>query len=230
MDHHFRCGASGKVEGYEDKYYYGKRPNGVYIPRFRNLNGEKRDYIRGFGYQGSASRDGWGREIAEMNIGGEFKDALCEPGEWGMGITAFGEMLPYHENKVTLDKTNKDKWGLNTLSIDCEIKDNEKKMRIDMMEDAKEMLESAGMQNVKTFDNDYYPGMGIHEMGTARMGRDPKTSVLNSNNQMWDAKNVFVTDGAAMTSAACQNPSLTYMALTARACDFAVKELKKRNI
>jgi len=230
MDHHFRCGASGKVEGYEDKYYYGKRPNGVYIPRFRNLNGEKRDYIRGFGYQGSASRDGWGREIAEMNIGGEFKDALCEPGEWGMGITAFGEMLPYHENKVTLDKTNKDKWGLNTLSIDCEIKDNEKKMRIDMMEDAKEMLESAGMQNVKTFDNDYYPGMGIHEMGTARMGRDPKTSVLNGNNQVWDAKNVFVTDGAAMTSAACQNPSLTYMALTARACEFAVKELKKGNI
>jgi len=230
MDHHFRCGASGKVDGYEDKYYYGKRPNGVYIPRFRNLNGEKRDYIRGFGYQGSASRDGWGREIAEMNIGGEFKDALCEPGKWGMGITAFGEMLPYHENKVMLDKTKKDKWGLNTLSIDCEIKDNEKKMRVDMMQDAKEMLEAAGINNVKTFDNDYYPGMGIHEMGTARMGRDPKTSVLNANNQVWDAKNVFVTDGAAMTSAACQNPSLTYMALTARACDFAVKELKNRNI
>jgi len=230
MDHHFRCGASGKVDGYEDKYYYGKRPNGVYIPRFRNLNGEKRDYIRGFGYQGSASRDGWGREIAEMNIGGEFKDALCEPGKWGMGITAFGEMLPYHENKVMLDKTKKDKWGLNTLSIDCEIKDNEKKMRVDMMQDAKEMLEAAGINNVKTFDNDYYPGMGIHEMGTARMGRDPKTSVLNANNQVWDAKNVFITDGAAMTSAACQNPSLTYMALTARACDFAVKELKNRNI
>ncbi len=128
------------------------------------------------------------------------------------------------------DKTKKDKWGLNTLSIDCEIKDNEKKMRVDMMQDAKEMLEAAGINNVKTFDNDYYPGMGIHEMGTARMGRDPKTSVLNANNQVWDAKNVFITDGAAMTSAACQNPSLTYMALTARACDFAVKELKNRNI
>ncbi|HVG41205.1 MAG TPA: GMC family oxidoreductase [Chitinophagaceae bacterium] len=230
MDHHFRCGASGKVEGYEDKYYYGKRPNGIYIPRFRNLNGEQRDYIRGFGYQGSASRDGWSREIAEMNIGGEFKDALCEPGDWKMGITAFGEMLPYHENKISLDKTKKDKWDMPVLAIDCELKENELKMRTDMMEDAKEMLEVAGVKNVNTFDNKYYPGMGIHEMGTARMGRDPKTSVLNGNNQVWDALNVFVTDGACMTSAACQNPSLTYMALTARACDFAVKELKKGNI
>jgi choline dehydrogenase-like flavoprotein len=230
MDHHFRCGASGKVEGYDDRYYYGKRPNGVYIPRFRNLDGEKRDYIRGFGYQGAASRDGWGRDVAEMNIGGEFKDALSEPGEWSMGITAFGEMLPYHENKISLDKTKKDKWGLPVLAIDCEIKDNERKMRVDMMQDAKEMLEVAGLKNVKTYDNDYYPGMGIHEMGTARMGRDPKTSVLNANNQVWDAKNVFITDGSCMTSAACQNPSLTYMALTARACDFAVKELKKGNI
>jgi choline dehydrogenase-like flavoprotein len=230
MDHHFRCGASGKVEGYEDRYYYGKRPNGIYIPRYRNLNSEKRDYIRGFGYQGSASREGWGRDVAEMNIGGEFKDALCEPGQWSIGITAFGEILPYHENKISLDGTKKDKWGLPVLSIDCEIKDNEKKMRIDMMQDAKEMLEVAGIKNAKTYDNEYFPGMGIHEMGTARMGRDPKTSVLNGNNQVWDAKNVFVTDGACMTSAACQNPSLTYIALTARACDFAVKELKKGNI
>ncbi len=230
MDHHFRCGASGKVEGYEDRYYYGKRPNGIYIPRYRNINGEKRDYIRGFGYQGSASRDGWGRDVAEMNIGGDFKDALGEPGQWSIGMTAFGEILPYHENKISLDGTKKDKWGLPVLSIDCEIKDNEKKMRVDMMQDAKEMLEVAGIKNVKTYDNEYFPGMGIHEMGTARMGKDPKTSVLNGNNQVWDAKNVFVTDGACMTSAACQNPSLTYMALTARACDFAVKELKKGNI
>ena len=230
MDHHFSLGASGRAEGYDDKYYYGRRPNGIYIPRFRNLNNEKRDYIRGFGYQGGASREGWGREVAEMTIGGEFKDALCEPGNWKMGINGFGEMLPYHENMVTLDKTKKDKWGLNILSIDCEIKDNEKKMRVDMMADAKEMLEAAGLKDVKTFDSGYYPGKGIHEMGTARMGRDPKTSVLNSYNQVWDAKNVFVTDGSAMTSAACQNPSLTYMALTARACDFAVKELKKGNL
>jgi len=230
MDHHFRCGASGVAEGYDDKYYYGKRPNGVYVVRYRNLFGDKRDYLRGFGYQGGASREGWSREIAEMNIGGEFKDALTEPGQWTMGMTAFGEMLPYHENKISLDKTTKDKWGLPVLAIDCEIKDNEKKMRVDMMNDAKEMLEAAGIKDVHTFDSGYYPGMGIHEMGTARMGRDPKTSVLNEWNQVWDAKNVFVTDGACMASAACVNPSLTYMALTARACDHAVNELKKMNL
>ena len=230
MDHHFRCGASGYAEGYDDKYYSGRRPNGIYVPRFRNFNGDKRDYLRGFGYQGSASREDWRREIAEMNIGGEFKDALSEPGSWTMGLGAFGEMLPYHENKIVLDKKNTDKWGLPILAMDCEIKENEKKMRKDMMEDAKEMLEAAGLKNVTTYDRQYAPGMGIHEMGTARMGRDPKTSVLNEWNQVWDAKNVFVTDGAMMTSASCVNPSLTYMAMTARAVDFAVKELKKQNI
>jgi choline dehydrogenase-like flavoprotein len=231
IDHHFRAGASGVAEGYDDKYYYGRRPNGIYIPRFQNITGDrKRDYIRGFGYQGSASREGWGREVAELSIGGEFKDALCEPGQWRMGITGFGETLPYHENKITLDKTRKDKWGLPVLSFDCEIKDNEKKMRLDMMEDGKEMLEMAGLKNVTSYDAGYTMGMGIHEMGTARMGRDPKTSVLNGNNQVWDATNVYVTDGAAMTSAGCQNPSLTYMAMTARAVDHAVKELKAGNI
>ncbi|MDX5422794.1 MAG: GMC family oxidoreductase, partial [Hymenobacteraceae bacterium] len=140
MDHHFRAGASGVVEGYEDKYYYGRRPNGIYIPRFRNVNGDSRDYIRGFGYQGSAGREGWSREIAELSIGGDFKDALTEPGQWTMGINGFGETLPYHENKVTLDKNKKDKWGLPVLAIDAEIKENEMKMRKDMMEDAKEML------------------------------------------------------------------------------------------
>lgn len=229
MDHHFRCGANGTVDGFEDKYYYGRRANGIYVPRFRNLNGEKRDYIRGFGYQGGGSRQGWSRNVAELGIGAELKDELTEPGQWTMGMTGFGETLPYHENKITLDKTKKDKWGLPVLAIDAETKENEKKMRKDMMNDAAEMLEIAGVKNVKTFDNDYALGMGIHEMGTARMGRDPKTSVLNGNNQMWDCKNVFVTDGACMTSAACQNPSLTYMALTARAVDFAVGELKKGN-
>ena len=230
MDHHFRCGAGGTIDGYEDKYYFGRRPNGPYIPRYRNLFGDKRDYIRGFGYQGGASRNGWGRDIAELNIGGEFKDALSEPGPWSIGFTAFGETLPYHENKISLDKNKKDKWGLPVLAIDCEIKENEKKMRKDMMEDAKEMLEVAGVKNVNTFDNDYAMGMGIHEMGTARMGRDPKTSVLNEWNQVWDAPNVYVTDGACMTSAACVNPSLTYMALTARAVDHAISELKKQNV
>jgi choline dehydrogenase-like flavoprotein len=230
MDHHLGVGAGGTVEGFEDKYYYGRRANGIYIPRFRNLNGEKRDYIRGFGYQGGASREGWSRDIAEMNIGGDFKDALSEPGTWTMGVGGFGETLPYHENRAYLDKTKKDKWGLPVLAIDAITKENEHKMRIDMANDAKEMLENAGVKNVKTYDKGPVLGRGIHEMGTARMGRDPKTSVLNEWNQVWDAKNVFVTDGASMVSSACQNPSLTYMALTARAADHAVNELKKGNI
>lgn len=231
MDHHFRCGANGEAEGYDDKYYSGRRPlGGLYIPRFRNVLGDKRSYLRGFGYQGGASRQGWQREVAELSIGVALKEALSEPGPWTVGIGAFGEVLPYHENKITLDKNKKDKWGLPVLNIDAEIKDNEKKMREDMMNDGAEMLEAAGMKNVKPFDSGYGFGQGIHEMGTARMGRDPKTSVLNGNNQVWDCKNVFVTDGACMTSGSCVNPSLTYMALTARAVDFAVNELKKNNL
>ena len=230
MDHHFRLGASGTYEGFDDKYYFGKRPTGLYIPRFRNVNGDKRDYIRGFGYQGGASRSGWSRDVAELGLGGPMKDALTEPGPWSMGITAFGEILPYHDNLIKLSDSVKDKWGMEALVMSAEIKENEKKMRVDMMSDAAEMLEVAGFKNVKTFDNGYTFGNGIHEMGTARMGRDPKTSVLNGNNQVWDAKNVFVTDGACMTSAAAQNPSLTYMALTARAAAFAVEELKKQNL
>ncbi len=229
MDHHFRTGANATVEGFEDMYEYGRRPTGIYVPRFRNLNGEKRDYLRGFGYQGGASR-GRGVEIAEMSIGAELKESLTEPGKWHMGIMAFGEMLPDHNNKISLNKTVKDKWGLPVIDFDVEIKENEKKMRVDMMNDAAEMLTATGLKNVNTYDAGYAPGMGIHEMGTARMGRDAKTSVLNGNNQVWDAMNVFVTDGSCMTSASCVNPSLTYMALTARAVDFAVRELKKGNI
>ncbi len=230
MDHHFRCGAGGKVEGFSDKYLFGRRPTGIYIPRFRNVYDDKRDYLRGFGYQGGAGR-GRGSHVAELTIGASLKEALSEPNDdWSINITGFGEMLPYHDNKITLDKNVKDKWGLPVLSFSAEIKENEKKMRIDMMNDAKEMLEAAGVKDVKTHDDGYAVGMGIHEMGTARMGRDRKTSVLNGNNQVWDAPNVFVTDGACMTSASCVNPSLTYMALTARAADFAVKELKKGNL
>ena len=230
MDHHFRCGAGGEVEGFDDKYYFGHRPTGFYIPRFRNLNGEKRNYVRGFGYQGSASRNGWGRDVAELSIGADLKDALSGPGGWRIGATAFGETLPHHDNKITLNKNVKDKWGLPVLDFDVEFRENEKMMREDMKNDMKEMLEVAGIKNVNTYDGDNAPGMGIHEMGTARMGRDPKTSVLNSNNQVWDCKNVFVTDGACMTSASCVNPSLTYMAMTARAAAFAVDELKKMNV
>jgi choline dehydrogenase-like flavoprotein len=230
MDHHFRIGASATVEGYDDKYYYGRRPSGFYVPRFRNWGDDKRDYLRGFGYQGSASRQGWGRDVAEMGLGTNLKDAISEPGPWTIGMTAFGEMLPEHTNRIYLDPKKTDKWGLPVLAMDVAIRDNELRMRKDMQQDAVDMFEAAGLKNVNGFDSDYYPGMGIHEMGTARMGRDPKTSVLNGHNQVWDALNVFVTDGACMTSASCVNPSLTYMALTARAASFAVDELKKGNL
>lgn len=230
MDHHFRLGASGKIEGLDDKYYSGRRPTGFYIPRYRNVPGDKRQYLRGFGYQGGASRDGWSRAVAELGVGGAFKDRMAQPGDWSIGATAFGEMLPDHGNKVSLDDTKKDKWGLPVLKIDCGMGENERLMRKDMTADMAEMLEASGVKDVHTFENEYFPGMGIHEMGTARMGRDPKTSVLNQWNQVWDAPNVFVTDGAAMVSAACVNPSLTYMAMTARACDHAVNELKRQNL
>jgi choline dehydrogenase-like flavoprotein len=230
MDHHFRVGASGEVDGFSDRYIFGRRANGFYIPRFRNLFGDKRDYTRGFGYQGSADRKGWSREVAELGIGAPLKDALCEPGGWTIGMTAFGETVPNHDNKVTLDKKVKDKWGLPVLNFDCDIGPNEKKMRVDMANDAAEMLEAAGVKNVKTYDNSYALGQGIHEMGTARMGRDPKSSVLNKHNQVWDAPNVFVTDGACMASSSCVNPSLTYMAMTARAASFAVEALKKGDV
>jgi choline dehydrogenase-like flavoprotein len=230
MDHHLGVGASGLVEGYEDKYYFGRRANGIYIPRFRNINGDKRDYLRGFGYQGGGGREGYQHEVAEYSIGKEYKEALTEPGPWRMNIGGFGEIMPYHENKATLDKTKKDKWGLNVLNIDCELKENELKMRKDMEADAVEMLEACGVKHVKSRSDNAFPGRGIHEMGTARMGKDPKTSVLNKYNQVWDAQNVFVTDGSFMVSSNCVNPSLSYMAFTARAADHAVNELKKGNL
>lgn len=230
MDHHLGVGAAGRVEGFEDKYIFGRRANGIYIPRFRNMNGDKRDYLRGFGYQGGGGRGRGNASAEEQTIGVGLKESLTEPGSWTMNIGGFGEILPYHENQVTLDKNTKDKWGLNVLAIDAEWKDNERKMRIDMKNDAIEMLEKAGVKDVKGREGDGTIGRGIHEMGTARMGADPKTSVVNKWNQVWDAPNVFVTDGSFMTSANCVNPSLTYMAFTARAVDYAVNELKKQNL
>ena len=227
MDHHYGVGAFGSFEGFQDKYTFGRRPNGIYIPRFRNLDGgNSAGYVRGFGYQGGASR---GRATSE-GIGIELKEAVTEPGNWGVWIGSWGEMLPYEDNRVTLNKTKTDKWGLPTLDIDCEFKENEFAMRKDMRNSGAEMLEAAGMKNVGSFDDLPAPGFCIHEMGTARMGHDPKTSVLNKWNQMHDVQNVFITDGSCMTSSACQNPSVTYMALTARAVDHAVMELKKRQL
>ena len=227
MDHHVRVGASGSGEGDQDKYYFGGRPTGFYIPRFRNWGDDKRDYVRGFGYQGSESRGDWRRGVRELGIGADFKENISKPGPWTMGMTGFGEVLPYHENKIELDRTKTDKWGLPVLSFDAQLRENEAKMRLDMRQDAIEMLESAGFKDVAGWESDYALGMGIHERGTARMGAAPENSVLNNGNQVWVAPNVFVTDGAAMTSASCVNPSLTYMAMTARAADYAVKELKK---
>ena len=231
MDHHLAVGASGEYDGFLDKYYYGRRANGIYVPRYRNWAGDKREYLRGFGYQGGAGRQGWGRGTGGEGFGAEFKEEMSQPGIWTFGMGGFGEMLPDEKNRFYLDPAKKDKWGLAQVVFDAAYGENERKMRKDMMNDAAEMLEAAGLKNVKPYnDETKNPGIGIHEMGTARMGRDQKTSVLNKNNQVWGCDNVYVTDGAAMTSASCVNPSLTYMALTARAADHAVRELKKQNI
>ncbi len=228
MDHHLGVGASGTWEGFDDMYYFGRRPNGIYIPRFTNWGNDKREFLRGFGYQGGASR--LRGTVSENEFGVDFKASSTKPGPWNINIQGFGETLPDPSNRFTLS-SNKDQWGLPIVNFDAWWGENEQKMRVAMESEAKVMLEAAGAKDVKTFnDTEKSPGIGIHEMGTAKMGRDPKTSVLNANNQVWGAPNVFVTDGAAMASASCVNPSLTYMALTARAADFAVKELKKMNL
>lgn len=230
MDHTYRVGAMGTIDGFEDKYYKGRRPNGIYIPRYWNINEDTKTdkFLRGFGYQGGAARGG---NVANLeDFGPDFKDSILKPGSWEFFITGFAECLPYHDNKVNLNTEVTDKWGQPTLTIDAEFKENEKAINKQIQEDAVEMLQKAGLKNIVGFDNEHSPGWGVHEMGTARMGRDPKTSVLNGFNQVHAAKNVFVTDGACMTSSSCVNPSLTYMAITARAADHAVSELKKRNI
>ncbi|WP_020568008.1 GMC oxidoreductase [Neolewinella persica] len=230
MDHTYRIGAMGKVEGFEDKYYKGRRPNGIYIPRYVNLDGgpQSDKFVRGFGFQGGGGRGGHAANLPA--VGADLKNQLVKPGPWEFFITGFAECLPYHENKISLNRDVLDKWGQPTLSIDAEFKENELALNKQIQIDAVEMLEKSGVKDVVGFDNEHYPGFGIHEMGTARMGRDPKTSVLNGFNQVHAAKNVFVTDGACMTSSSCVNPSLTYMAITARAADHAVTELNKRNL
>ncbi|MBK8562908.1 MAG: GMC family oxidoreductase [Saprospiraceae bacterium] len=233
MDHTYRVGAIGNYDGFEDMYYKGRRPNGIYIPRYWNIDAKTKSdkFVRGFGFQGGAYRPGWGAGANMDGFGEEFKDNLItNPGPWEFFITGFAECLPYHENKVSLDKQNLDKWGQPTLAIDAEWKANELALNKQIQEDALEMLEKCGLKNIVGFDNKHEMGYGIHEMGTARMGRDPKTSVLNATNQVHACKNVFVSDGACMTSNSCVNPSLTYMALTARAASHAISELKKGNL
>ena len=228
MDHHYFAGASGTYTGLQDGYYQGRRPNGIYIPRYQNIDeSSKTDaFLRGFGYQGGAQRESWGRGTAEKGFGAKFKDAMAKPGEWTMMINGFGECLPYHENRMYLHDTKKDQWELPIVVFDAEFKENELKMREQIKIDAAEMLEAGGLTKVETFDEIGGIGKGVHEMGTARMGRDPKTSVLNGNNQIHAVSNVYVTDGACMTSSSCVNPSITYMALTARAVNHAIKESK----
>lgn len=230
MDHHFKVGAMGEFKGFEDQYYKGRRPTGIYIPRFRNVNDATRraDYIRGFGYQGYAEREAWNDAYAIDGYGEDFKKEITRPGKWVMWMAAWGETLPYADNRITLDESRKDAWGLPLVKISFEIKENEKAMRKDMQSSAVEMLEKAGFHNIAGFDYDYIGGECVHEMGTVRMGLDPKTSVLNKWNQVHEVPNLFITDGSCMTSSATQNPSLTYMALTARACDHAAEEMKKQ--
>jgi len=234
MDHHFRVGAFGNFDGFHDQYYKGRRPVGVIVPRFQNLDKktERKDYLRGFSCYGGGSREGWWRagEESAYAFGEDFKKSLITPGQWKFRFNAFGECLPHHDNKIYLDHDKLDAWGLPTLSVDVKFRENEQAMRKEMMDSSAEMLENAGFKNIETYDENSEPGLGIHEMGAARMGKDPKTSVLNKWNQMHDVPNVFITDGSCMVSSAWQNPSLTYMALTARACDYAVNEMKKQNI
>ncbi len=231
MDHNYRGRATASVDGFEDMYYYGRRPAGTYLARFRNVgNDRQKDFLRGYAYACGSSRGGWGRGVGMELMGSALKDEMTKPGPWSFGMTAMGEMLPHPDNRVTLDKEKTDAWGMPIVKIDCQWRGNEDAMTKDAVNSAAEMMEAAGFKNVTAFDNEQAPGLAIHELGTCRMGRDPKTSMLNQWNQMHAVKNVFVTDGACMTSSACQNPSITYMALTARAANHAVEELNRQNL
>ena len=227
MDHVMAAGAEATIPGNEDRIMIGRRPNGIYIPRFRNVKTKHNAFLRGYGYEGGGYREGWERGITQTGFGAEFKNSLRQPGPWRVGMGGFGECLPNHTNYCEIDKEKVDAWGIPVLKMHVTWSENELAIRKDMQIAAAEMLAAAGGRNIQTFEGEDPPGYCIHEMGTARMGRDPKTSVLNAHNQLHDIKNLFMTDGAAMTSSSCVNPSLTYMALTARACDYAVKQMKK---
>jgi choline dehydrogenase-like flavoprotein len=228
-DHLWSAGADGRVEGFEDEYYQGRRPTGIYVPRFRNVVDKHPAFVRGYALAGGASREGWQSAAYKPGFGKDFKAMIRKPGPWRFGLHGQGEMLPRFENAVSLHPTKKDKWGMPLLHVDVTHGDNDRKMREDMADTAANMLEDLGLKDVRksmATAEEYPPGLAIHEMGTARMGRDPKTSVLNGFNQAHDVPNLFVTDGASMASGAWQNPSLTFMALTARACAYAVDQMK----
>jgi choline dehydrogenase-like flavoprotein len=230
MDHVKGGGATAVIPGNENHIVIGRRPNGIYVPRFRNVKTNQKEFLRGYGFEGGGHREDWQRGILQTGFGTDFKRSLRQPGPWRVSFQGYGECLPSHANYVELDEEKVDAWGIPVLKIHCAWGDNERAIRKDMSVTAAEMLVSAGAQEVESFADDDPPGFSIHEMGTARMGRDPKSSVLNSYNQAHDVKNLFVTDGAAMVSSSCVNPSLTYMALTARACDYAVRQLRSGEI
>jgi len=231
MDHHSSAGAYGVYDGLKDQYYKGRRPCGFLIPRYRNLDkDEGLSFTRGYHINGHGERKEWMDRMGEPGFGKNFKNALTTPGPWTIWMAGWGECLPYYENKISLDETQKDKWGMPLVKIDFSFKENEKKMMDDIKETCEKMLLDSGFSYVHAFNYSTPGGTTVHEMGTARMGLDPKTSVLNGFNQMHAVKNVFITDGSCMTSSACQNPSLTYMALTARACDYAYSQLMAGNL
>src|SRR5690606_559310 len=232
MDHHSSAGAAGIYDGYKDKYYKGRRPCGFLIPRYRNLpDSHEASFLRGYNVQGRGERQEWSSKSGYVDgFGVNFKKQLLTPGPWTVWMAGWGECLPYYENKITLDQEKRDKWGLPLVKIDFSFGDNENLMMEDIRETTADILEKAGFTNIDSFIYNKPGGSTIHEMGTARMGHDPRSAVLNANNQLHAVKNVFITDGSCMTSSACQNPSLTYMALTARACDYATSQLKKGNL
>lgn len=225
MDHTIGLGALGVVPGFDGTSTFGNRPNGIYIPRFRNVDDRHPDFVRGYGYQGGAMQVGSQAALAAPGFGAPLKQALAGPGPWMFYLAGFGECLPRETNRVVLDETRRDAYGIPQVRVDFEWSDNEIAMRKDVTAQAKAMLDAVGAVGVTTHDQFGIGGEAIHEMGTARMGRDPRTSVLNGNNQAHELPNLFVTDGSCMASSACQNPSLTYMALTARAAAFAADEM-----
>ncbi|WP_372778263.1 GMC oxidoreductase [Litorivivens sp.] len=233
MDHTSEVGSFGVIPGFMDKYTIGNRPNGIYIPRFRNLPGqdESVDFIRGYGIQGGSMRMNWAQMHHQISgFGARFKQALRAPGPWVFFMAGFGEHLPDKNSRMMLSHTKRDRFGIPQVEFDSAFGDNEERMRKDILEQTAAMLKAAGARNVMSFDGNSPPGGAIHEMGTARMGEDPTQSVLNRWNQAHDIPNLFVTDGSCMTSSSCVNPSLTYMALTARAADYAVTQLRAGKI